>query len=111
WVILKQLLLLLLRMAAIALIVLALAQPLLPDRWGGFLGAQPTHHIVLLDDSYSMSENLGSTTAFDQAKGAIQRLCDSVVRSVEPQSFTLLRLSRCGERYGGTRPDFQKEPI
>ena len=59
WVILKQLLLLLLRMAAIALVVLALAQPLLPDRWGSFLGAQPTHHIVLLDDSYSMSENLG----------------------------------------------------
>ena len=37
WVILKQLLLLLLRMAAIALVVLALAQPLLPDRWGSFL--------------------------------------------------------------------------
>lgn len=111
WVILKQLILLLLRMAAIALVVLALAQPLLPDRWGGFLGAQPTHHVVLLDDSFSMSENLGSTTAFDQAKSAIQRLCDSVVRSVEPQTFTLLRLSRCGGRYGGTRPDFQKEPI
>ena len=42
WVILKQLLLLLLRLAAIALVVLALAQPLLPDRWGGFLAAQPT---------------------------------------------------------------------
>ncbi len=41
WVILKQLLLLLLRMAAIALVVLALAQPLLPDRWGSFLGASP----------------------------------------------------------------------
>ena len=111
WVILKQLLLLLLRMAAIALVVLALAQPLLPDRWGSFLGAQPTHHIVLLDDSFSMSENLGSLTAFDQAKGAIQRLGESMVRSREPQTFTLLRLSRCGGRYGGTRPDFQKEPV
>ena len=37
WVILKQLLLLLLRLTAIALVVLALAQPLLPDRWGNFL--------------------------------------------------------------------------
>ena len=117
WVILKQLLLLLLRMAAIALVVLALAQPLLPDRWGSFLGAQPTHHIVLLDDSFSMSENLGSLTAFDQAKSAIQRLGESAVRSREPQSFTLLRLSRCGGRYGagtrysGSRPDFQKEPV
>ncbi|MGO9109244.1 MAG: BatA domain-containing protein [Thermoguttaceae bacterium] len=111
WVILKQLLLLLLRMAAIAMVVLALAQPLLPDRWGSFLGAQPTHHIVLLDDSYSMSEDLGGLTAFDQAKKAISRLGDSVVRPREPQTFTLLRLSRCGGRYGGTRPDFQKEPV
>ncbi len=111
WVILKQLLLLLLRMAAIALVVLALAQPLLPDRWGGFLGAQPTHHIVLLDDSYSMSENLGGLTAFDQAKKAISRLGESVVRPREPQTFTLLRLSRCGGRYGATRPDFQKEAV
>src|SRR5208283_3138212 len=110
WVILKQLLLLLLRMAAIALVVLALAQPLLPDRWGSFLGAQPTHHIVLLDDSYSMSENLGALTAFDQAKDAIKRLGESAVRTREPQTFTLLRLSRCGGRYGeAPHFDFEKE--
>ena len=109
WVIFKQLLLLLLRMAAIALVVLALAQPLLPDRWG-FLGAQQTHHIVLLDDSYSMSENLGTQTAFDQAKNVIKRLGESVVRPREPQFVTLLRLSRCG-RYGRTQPDFQKEAV
>ncbi len=112
WVILKQLLLLLLRMAAIALVVLALAQPLLPDRWGGFLGAQPTQHIVLLDDSYSMSENLGSLTAFDQAKDAIKRLGESAVRPREPQTFTLLRLSRCGGRYGeAPHFDFEKEKV
>jgi hypothetical protein len=110
WVILKQLLLLLLRLAAIALVVLALAQPLLPDRWGNFLGAQPTHHIVLLDDSYSMSENLGGGSAFDQAKKAIQRLGESVTHPRQPQTFTLLRLSRCGGRYA-TRPDFQKEVV
>ena len=111
WVILKQLLLLLLRMAAIALVVLALAQPLLPDRWGNFFGGQPTHHVVLLDDSYSMSENLGAQTAFDDAKDAIRRLGQSLTRPREPQTFTLLRLSRCGGRYGGDRPDFQKETV
>src|ERR1700675_157338 len=62
WVILKQLLLLLLRMAAIALVVLALAQPLLPEKMGGFLGGRPTHHIVLLDDSFSMSDRRGETS-------------------------------------------------
>ncbi len=58
-----------------------------------------------------MSENLGSQTAFDQAKSAIQRLGESLTRPREPQSFTLLRLSRSGGRYGGTRPDFQKEAV
>ena len=112
WIILKQLLLLLLRMAAVALIVLALAQPLLPDRWGGFLTAPPTHHVVLLDDSFSMSENLGSLTAFDRAKDAIKRLGKSAAQLRGPQSFTLLRLSRCGGRYSGdTRPDFQQERV
>lgn len=112
WVILKQLLLLLLRMAAIALVVLALAQPLLPDRWGGFLVVQATQHIVLLDDSYSMSENLGSLTAFDQAKDAIKRLGESAARPREPQTFTLLRLSRCGGRYGeAPHFDFEKEKV
>jgi hypothetical protein len=111
WVILKQLLLLLLRMAAIALVVLALAQPLLPERFGSFLSAQTTHHIVLLDDSFSMSENLGGgSTAFDLAKKAIQRLGESLTRPREPQTFTLLRLSRSGG-YGPTRPDFQKEIV
>ena len=66
---------------------------------------------MLLDDSYSMSEKLGTETAFDQAKSAIQRLGASAVRTREPQTFTLLRLSRCGGRYGGTRPDFQKEAV
>ena len=58
-----------------------------------------------------MSENLGSQTAFEQAKSAIKRLGESLVRPREPQTFTLLRLSRCGGRYGVTRPDFQKERV
>ena len=111
WVILKQLLLLLLRMAAIALVVLALAQPLLPERLGGFLGGRPTHHIVLLDDSYSMSDRRGESSAFEQAKDAILRLGQSMLRPREPQSCTLLRLSRSGNYGGGLRPDFQKERV
>ena len=111
WVIFKQLLLLLLRMAAIALVVLALAQPLLPDRWGSFLGAQPTHHIVLLDDSYLDVREPGLPDGLRSGQERDPRLGESVARPREPQTFTLLRLSRCGGRYGGTRPDFQKEPV
>jgi hypothetical protein len=111
WIILKQLLLLLMRMAAIALVVLALAQPLLPEKMGGILGGRPTHHIVLLDDSYSMSDRRGETSAFEQAKDAIGRLGQSVLRPRELQAFTLLRLSRSGHYGGGLRPDFQKERV
>jgi hypothetical protein len=111
WIILKQLLLLLLRMAAIALVVLALAQPLLPEKMGGFLGGRPTHHIVILDDSYSMSDRRGESSAFEQGKDAILRLGQSMLRPREPQSFTLLRLSRSGHYGGGLRPDFQKERV
>src|SRR5262249_29003229 len=111
WIILKQLLLLLMRMAAIALVVLALAQPLLPEKMGGFLGGRPTHHIVLLDDSYSMSDRRGETSAFEQGKDAINGLGQAMLRPREPQSFTLLRLSRSGLYGGGLRPDFQKERV
>src|SRR3989339_719290 len=56
WVLLKQLLLLLLRMTAIAVLVLAVAKPRLPSQWAGMFGTATTHHVVLLDDSYSMSD-------------------------------------------------------
>src|ERR1700684_4067713 len=56
WIILKQLLLLLLRMAAVAAVVFMVAQPLLRAQWGALFGGSRTHHIVLLDDSYSMSD-------------------------------------------------------
>jgi hypothetical protein len=111
WVILKQLLLLLMRMAAIALVVMALAQPLLPEKMGGFLGGRPTHHIVLLDDSFSMSDRRGETSAFELAKDAVLRLGQSMLRPREPQSFTLLRLSRNGHYGGGLKPDFLKERV
>ena len=111
WVILKQLLLLLLRILALAAVVLALAQPLWPDRWGNMLGAQHTHHIVLLDDSFSMSDHWGETTAFDQAKQVIARIASSSAKRQQLQSFTLVRLSRCGQYGGPLQPDLTRQPI
>ena len=60
WILLKQLLLLLLRMAAVAAVVLMVAQPQSAQPAGRLvLGGSKTHHIVLLDDSFSMSRPLG----------------------------------------------------
>ncbi len=59
WVMLKQLLLLLLRVAAIAGAVLLVTQPIVQNKLGGLFGGSKLHHIVLLDDSFSMSDQLG----------------------------------------------------
>ncbi|MGA2617785.1 MAG: BatA domain-containing protein [Thermoguttaceae bacterium] len=111
WVILKQLLLLLLRMAAVAAVVLLVAQPLVRNRWGNLLGSRRTHHVVLLDDSFSMSDHWGDSTALEEAKKVVRRVVESAARHGPPQSFTLLRFSRAGQYGGGVRPDFSKEPV
>ena len=96
WVILKQLLLLLLRMAAVAAVVLLVAQPRLRNQWGNLLGGVHTHHIVLLDDSFSMSDRWADTDAFSEAKKVVGRIAADAARVSQSQSFTLLRFSRAG---------------
>ena len=51
WISLQELLLLLLRTAAIALLVVMLARPTARSGWIGRLLNRPVHHLVLLDDS------------------------------------------------------------
>jgi len=104
WILLKQILLLIMRMLAIAAIVLLVAQPLLRHQWGSLLGGTKTHHVILLDDSYSMSDHWDDTTAFAEAKRVIERIGTEAARQVQPQVFTLLPFSHAGRR-GATRND------
>jgi hypothetical protein len=90
WVILKQLLLLLLRMVAIAAVAAILAQPLLRDFR---LGGDTTHHIVLLDDTYSMSDTRGNQSVFDVAKNEVLAI-GTQAAGRSGQRFTLLRFSQ-----------------
>ena len=55
-ILLKQLLLLLLRILAIVGLALLFAQPRWERNLGSVLGSNRTKHIALLDDSYSMGE-------------------------------------------------------
>jgi hypothetical protein len=110
WVLLKQLLLLLMRMTAVAVLVLMLAQPRLPAQWGRFLDGQPVHHIVLLDDSYSMSDHQGGSTAMDRAKAAVERIGREAARLSRPQSFTLIRFSQAADLRAG-KPDLLDETV
>ncbi len=111
WVLLKQLLLLLMRVGAVAAVVLMLAKPYLPSRWGGVLDRRNIHHVVLLDDSYSMTDRWADTTAFDEAKATVERIAEDASRQARRQSFSLLRFSQAGGEDGDARPDVLDEPI
>ena len=76
WIMLKQLLLLLLRTVAIAAGRADVAQPVVRSGWAGLFGRGKTHHLVLLDDSFSMSDHWADTSAFDQAKRVVVRVLD-----------------------------------
>ncbi len=111
WIVLKQLLLLLLRMLAIATIVLIVAQPLLRNKLGEWFGSTTTHHIVLLDDSFSMSDRWADTSALDEAVVVVERIGAEAARQIRPQTFTLLRFSRVAQLQRGTQPDLWEEPV
>ena len=91
-ILLQQLLLMLLRTAAIAAVILMFAEPKLEGELAQWFGSRGTHHIVLLDDSYSMNErNLaqGGTPIFDDAIAVIQKIADG-----KPNDrFSFLKLS------------------
>lgn len=111
WILLKQLLLLLVRMAAVAAVLLMLAQPVLRGGLGRMFGSRTTHHIVLLDDSFSQADRWGNTSALEEAKQAVRRIGQRAVDAPSKQSFTLLRYSRAGRNDGAARPDLLKEPV
>jgi len=110
WIILKQLLLLLARMAVLALIALMLARPLVKDAWGEIFGGGTTlHHVVLLDGSFSMTDRLGDSSAFERGKRVITRLANQANREGGRQRFTLLRFSKAGGT--SSEPDLLEQPL
>ena len=116
WIWLKQLLLLLARMAAIALLVAMVAQLKTQDQW--LLGSRTTHHYVLLDDSYSMTDRAAGASAFDAAQQVIANIVGRAKSEDNEQRLTLLRFSQArGASADGSpeeaaeRADFNAELI
>jgi len=110
WIWLKQLILLLMRMAAFALIVAMLAQWVTRGQWLDMFGGKPTHHYVLLDDSYSMSDRFGGASAYETGLAAIQRIGGNAASHDTAQKFTLIRFSRAARAManGGEETDFNQ---
>ncbi len=94
WVMLKQWLLLVARMLAMVLLVAMLAKWVSSSQLLGMLGGQTTHHYLLLDDSYSMSEIDQSETAYTRGLRAMSGLVRSIAERPGQHQLTLLRLSR-----------------
>ena len=94
WVWLKQLFLLLARIAALLLALLMLAQiGCHEDRISRLLGGTTTHHYVLIDDSFSMGDRDSDGSAFDRARSTLS-LIGARARNRQSQLFTLFRYSQ-----------------
>jgi hypothetical protein len=94
WVWLKQLLLLLSRMAIIALVVAMVAQLKTQDQWLALFGGKVTHHYVIVDDSYSMADRVAGASAFDLARQVTRSIVGRAAQQDGQQKLTLLRLSQ-----------------
>jgi len=98
-VLLKQILLLCLRVAAVLGAVLALAQPRWQNALGQLLGGGRTSHVVLLDDSFSMGDlsaddRVGDVSAFDRGRLVVERIAGELATSSGVQELAFGRFSR-----------------
>ena len=94
---LKQMLLLLARIAVLLIALLLLGQVGCDgDRIGRLLSGRSTHHYVILDDSFSMGqrgEKENDATAFDRARATLSLIAQRA-KDRQNQKFTLLRNSK-----------------
>lgn len=111
WIFLKQLLLLLMRTAAIGLIALMLAGPVATSAWARFLGRGVTHHIVLVDDSYSLSDRRDWRMVFDEARDAVRAVLQQANQQTESQLVTLVRFSEAERLTAGAGPDVDRQAL
>lgn len=92
---LEQLLLLILRCAIVAGLVLIVARPLASGQLASLLGhGQQAEHVILLDDSMSMGQSVDAGSAFDIAAEAATKLVNELRQRPGTQIVTLVRTSR-----------------
>jgi len=87
---LRNLLLLLLRMLAIALFVVALARPISRGSWMAARSRGPTAAAFVIDDSASMSQRFSGQTRFERGRAWVQRLLVDSTRFPTGSSFAVL---------------------
>lgn len=111
WIILQQLLLLLLRTAAIAAVLFMLAGPVLRSQWGRIFGTGSTHHLFLLDDSYSMSDQAQDSSIFERAKQVVGVVLEQSAEQAGDQDVTLIPFSEAVRLSAGAEPSVSQQPL
>jgi hypothetical protein len=92
-ILIEQILLLLLRILIVLAIVALISRLVIdPSEMSLFQGAR-SHHVVLLDDSGSMREQIGEESAFESSIAVVRRLVSEGSRRPGTQKFTMLSLS------------------
>ena len=93
WVRLKQMMLLLSRIAILLLALLMFAQVGCGEnRIAGLLGGSTTHHYVVFDDSFSMSASDSTDSVFDRARSTLSMIAARASNRPN-QLITILRAS------------------
>ena len=93
-VLIEQLLLLLLRILLVLGLIALIARLVLDPSALSLLRGAEVHHVVLLDDSASMHDRWGETSAFDESQGVVKGLVAASLAEGGGQRLTLIRLSR-----------------
>src|ERR1043166_9513840 len=89
---LENLILLLLRIAVMILLALAVARPFFHEAPLGAIQDSDTHHIFVIDTSYSMAYKRAQTTSLDVARKAALEVLKEITQS-EQDRFTLLPMN------------------
>ncbi|MCG6156295.1 BatA domain-containing protein [Rubinisphaera margarita] len=89
----EQLLLLLLRILIVLAIVALFARLLLDPSQLSLLEKNETHHLIVLDDSGSMRDRWGETTAYGEALQTLKRLVSDLASHGGNHSVTLMQTS------------------
>ena len=119
WIRLRQFLLLLARLAVAALLVAMLCGWTGGGRLLGALGGRTTHHVVVLDDSYSMGDVSGpeGSTAYARALQSLQDLTRRLASDEGSHQLTVMRASRAamatrgGSESGDAAADISAQTI
>ncbi len=117
WIRLRQLLLLLARLAVATVLIAMLCGWTGGGQMLGVLGGTTTHHVVVLDDSYSMGDSSGGSLAYARALQSLQDLTRRLATDDGNHQLTVMRSSRAaltvrgGSESGDSAADLSAQTI